>query len=221
MTKGWRRDVYFSSYEARPYSFLDGGVSLVQEGEDGEEESEEEWEEGESPQLPSETFFKKEGPARPSSKCPKTVEPGYESPKEVAETVINNILGEVFRERDGNANPSLPIYHVLDPRHRRGKVHVPGRKKALPEVPPAYAASLEELREKLRKRLQEVDPDWIGISRREQEAISTMCNWAGYHPRPPRRPPEIPYSACTVRIFLQRELTPPDEVSFLTGIESY
>ena len=78
--------------------------------------------------------------------------------------------------------------HVLDARHQRGKVKVPERNKALLAVSIDYQSRLERLGENIRTSLEELDADTLGASRKEQEAISKLGNWAVYWQYPPCRP---------------------------------
>ena len=50
----------------------------------------------------------------------------------------------------------------------------------------------------------EVTPDLLGIARREQEEISKLANWAGYHSRPSITFNDILYPPCTVMEYLKR-----------------
>ena len=73
-------------------------------------------------------------------------------------------------------------------------------KKAIAEVPNLYKKELQQLREKLNKATLEIAPDPLGIARREQEEISKLANWAGYHSRPAVMSHDILHSPCTIYI---------------------
>ena len=81
----------------------------------------------------------------------------------------------------------------MDARHRRGKVKVPERKKAIPAVTTKYRMDLERLGEAIRPGLEELAADPLGASRREQEALSKLGNWAGYRQYPPPAYPGDPF----------------------------
>jgi hypothetical protein len=113
------------------------------------------------------------------------------------------------------------VGHVLDPRHRKGRIRVPEEKKALPEVSPARKKELQVLGERLHSELRTLSPDPLGVASREQQVISRLGNWAGYGPHPQGRPPEVPLPPCSVRDYLDRFGTSPEDAKFILGLESY
>ena len=68
----------------------------------------------------------------------------------------------------------------------------------------------------------EVTPDLLGIARREQEEISKLANWAGYHSRPSITFNDILYPPCTVTEYLKRYDTSKHNATytFVSRLES-
>ena len=68
----------------------------------------------------------------------------------------------------------------------------------------------------------EVPPDLLGIARREQEEISKLANWAGYHSRPSITFNDILYPPCTVTEYLKRYDTSKHNATytFVSRLES-
>jgi hypothetical protein len=113
------------------------------------------------------------------------------------------------------------VGHVLDRRHRKGKVRVPEDKKAIAEVPESYKEELQELGTRLHQATLAVEPGPLGVARREQEEISKAANWAGYQPCPSCTTRTIPRPPCKVAVYLKRSGSTKQDSTFVLGLESY
>jgi hypothetical protein len=76
--------------------------------------------------------------------------------------VVRDAMDDLLRDADLTPRPrartrpdGLSIGHILDKRHRKGRIRVPEDKKAISKVPEAYRKGLKELGERLHCLLQE------------------------------------------------------------------
>ena len=86
--------------------------------------------------------------------------------KDTLEELVHH-TDSALKSRVGRGRKEHLIGHVLDRRHRKGKVRVPEDKKALAEVPESYKEGLRRLGKKLQQATLEIVPDPLGIARRE------------------------------------------------------
>ena len=113
------------------------------------------------------------------------------------------------------------VGHILDRRHRKGKIKVPEEKKALPAVDKHKIQELKEVGICLHIALSELDEEPLGISRREQELVSQSCNWAGYLEYPKERNPRATLAPMTVKEYVHHAECPREVEVSIMKFESF
>lgn len=88
----------------------------------------------------------------------------------------------------------------------------------------AAAAAAQELRDmgvSLRILLAELEDEPLGVSWQEQEEISKVCNWAGFHEYTRDTAARVIPALCTVNEFLHRSECSKEEDMAVVGFEYF